>query len=155
MGKAAVKLTPMQEIFCTEYLVDLNATAAAKRAGYSKNNPDDCNTKGPALLGLPLVAARIQELMDKRGARTGVTADYVLNKIKETIERCSQAEKVMEWDSDAKEMVFTGEWKFEHGGVLKGCELLGKHLKLFTDRVEHSGSLTLEAIVAGSCEKEE
>lgn len=149
------KLTPMQEIFCTEYLVDLNATAAAKRAGYSKKNPQDCNTKGPELLKLPTVKAKIQELMDERAARTAITADYVLGKIKETIERCSQAEKVMEWDPDAKEMVFTGEWKFEHNGVLKGCELLGKHLKLFTDKIEHSGTLSLEAIVADTGEKEE
>jgi phage terminase small subunit len=143
----AKHLTPMQDRFCTEYLVDLNATAAAQRAGYSPKNPSDCNTKGPELLKLPTVAAKIQELMDKRADRTAITADYVLGTIKDTIERCRQAVPVLERNSDG-EMIETGEYKFEHNGVLKGCELLGKHLKLFTDRVEHTGSVTLEAIVA-------
>jgi len=51
-------------------------------------------------------------------------------------------------------MVPTGEWKFEHRGVLKGCELLGKHLKLFTDKVEHSIDKTLEDIITESFKKE-
>jgi hypothetical protein len=33
----------------------------------------------------------------------------------------------------------SGEYKFEHNGVLKGCELLGKHLKLFTEKTEITG----------------
>lgn len=150
----ASKFTPKQELFCKEYLVDLNATAAARRAGYSPNRPEDCDKKGPELLNLPHIAARIQEGMDKRSARTDITADYVLNKIKETIERCSQAEKVMIWDATAKEMIDSGEWKFEHNGVLKGCELLGKHLKLFTDKIEHSLKVTLEQLVADTGEKD-
>lgn len=131
------KLTAKQKLFIKEYLVDLNATQAAKRAGYA----GDDNTLGQVgfeNLRKPEIAAAVQDEMNKRAKRTEITADYVLNTIRETVDRCRQAEPVEVWDPIAKEMVRTGEWKFEHSGVLKGCELLGRHLKLFTDKTEHS-----------------
>jgi phage terminase small subunit len=131
-------LTPMQERFCEEYIVDLNATAAAKRAGYSAVT---ANQQGPRLLVNVGISARISELKNMRSRRTNVTADFVLSTIVETIDRCRQAEPVMEFDRATKSMVPTGDWKFEHQGVLKGCELLGRHLKLYTDKVEHSGKI--------------
>jgi phage terminase small subunit len=81
--------------------------------------------------------------MEKRSKSLGIDANYVLEKIKETIERCSQAEPVRDAEGE------TGEYKFESNSVLKGCELLGRHLKMFTDKVEVDGSVSLsEAIVA-------
>jgi len=139
-------LTPKQEQFCLEYIVDLNGTQAAIRAGYSEKT---ANEQASQLLTKPAVKRRVQELMGERSKRTEITADYVLGKIKETIERCSQAEPVYDKDGLA-----TGEWKFEHNGVLKGCELLGKHLKLFTDKHDVSGRLTLEDLVLGKGESE-
>lgn len=134
-------LTPKQRRFVEEYLVDLNATQAAIRAGYSE---DTARSIASENLSKPDIQEAIGCAMAERSERTKVTSDYVIGKIKETIERCSQAEPVMEWDSQAEEMVPTGEWQFKEHGVLKGCELLGKHLKLFTDKVEHSGKLGLE-----------
>ena len=137
-------------LFCKEYLVDLNASAAAVRAGYSESSAKE---QASQMMADPRVKAEIQRAMDERADRVEITADYVLSKIKETIERCSQAEKVMIWDPIDKMMVDSGEWKFEHNGVLKGCELLGKHLKLFTEKHEVSGKLTLEDLIAGSYDK--
>lgn len=131
-----MSLTPKQEQFCQEYIIDLNATQAATRAGYSERT---ANEQGSRLLANVKVYARIQELMDARSERTEISADYVLTTIVETIERCKKAVPVMEFDHEKKEMVETGEYKYEHNGVLKGCELLGKHLKLFTDKTELSG----------------
>lgn len=54
----------------------------------------------------------------------------MLTAIVETIERCKQAESVMFKGEP------TGEYKFDSEAALKGCELLGKHLKLFTDKFE-------------------
>lgn len=138
-------LTPKQQAFAREYLIDLNATQAAIRAGYS------AKTAGPAgdrLLKNVKIAATIQEGMDKRAERTEITAEYVLNSILETIERCKQVEPVLD-RRGAPVLVETpdGEmapaFTFNAAGVLKGAELLGKHLKLFTDKVEHSGEVSL------------
>lgn len=123
-------LSGKQKVFVDEYLKDLNATQAAIRAGYSKKTAEDIGRQ--ALRKAP-VAAAIQEVMDARSKRTQISADYVLNGIKNTIERCAQEEPVVD-----KEGNHTGEYKFDSGAVLKGYELLGKHLKLFTDKVEHS-----------------
>ena len=148
-------LNEQQELFCREYLKDLNGTAAAQRAGYSPENSKAAAVQAHRLLDMPKVQAFLQGLMDERAKRTEVSADYVLMMIKETVERCAQKKPVMEWCPEEKRMVPNGEWKFEHGGVLKGCELLGKHLKLFTEKVEHSGKVTLADIVAAAAKDEE
>ena len=74
------KLTPKQEAFVREYLIDLNATQAAIRAGYSKKTANRIATEN---LSKPVVAAAIQEAMAGRSKRTEITADYVLNRLVE------------------------------------------------------------------------
>jgi phage terminase small subunit len=68
-------LTAKQETFVREYLVDLNATQAAIRAGYAAK---DADVQGPRLLGNVGIAAAIEKAMDERSARTEITADKVL-----------------------------------------------------------------------------
>lgn len=125
------KLTPKQAAFVKEYLIDLNGTQAAIRAGYAAASATEQASKQ---LARPEIAALIQAGMDERAKRTEITADFVLQGIKETIARCSQAEPVLDREGNP-----TGEYKFDSGAVLKGYELLGRHLKLFTDKVQHSG----------------
>jgi phage terminase small subunit len=135
-------LAPMQARFCEEYIIDLNGKQAAIRAGYSE---DSAAEQASRLLTNVNVERKISELKELRSKAAGVSAEYVLGKLTETIERCSQAEQVMEWDYQAKEMIPTGEWKFEHNGVLKGLELLGRHLKMFTDKIEISDTSGISA----------
>lgn len=71
-------LTPKQKAFVQEYLVDLNATAAAKRAGYS---PKTANPQGARLLANVSVQKAIQEAMKYRKARTEVTQDRVVTEL--------------------------------------------------------------------------
>lgn len=125
------ELTPKQLQFCKEYLIDLNGTQAAMRAGYSARTS---NEQASRLLANVNIQAKVQELMDKRSDKLEIDAEYVLGTIKSTIERCSQAEQVKGPDGTV-----SGEYKFDSNAVLKGCELLGKHLKLFTDKTEHTG----------------
>lgn len=112
-----VKLTAKQEAFVREYLVDLNATQAAIRAGYKKAN---ANIVASQNLAKPYITERIQELMDKRSRKTEITADFVLETIRDTVAAAQNDN--------------------QHQHVLKGCELLGKHLKLFTDKTELTGA---------------
>jgi phage terminase small subunit len=106
-------LTPKQEMFCKEYIVDMNGTQAAIRAGYSAKT---ANEQASDLLAKPNIKQYVQSLMDERSKRTEINADYVLNGIKEATEALKKDSK--------------------HSETFKGYELLGKHLKLFTDKTE-------------------
>lgn len=74
------KLTDKQELFCREYLVDLNATQAAIRAGYSKKTASE---QGARLFANVKVQNYIQELKQQRNERNKVNADYVLKRLVE------------------------------------------------------------------------
>lgn len=126
-------LTDKQERFCQEYLIDLNATQSAIRTGYSKKT---AGSIGQENLTKPEIAARIKELQSQREIRTKITADKVLTDIEEIRIRCMQKEMITDREGNP-----TGEWKFEAHGALKACEMFGKYLKLFTDKIEHSGNI--------------
>lgn len=72
------ELTDKQKAFVNEYLIDLNATQAAIRAGYSKKNADKI---GSQLLGKSRVSAEINKAMAKREKRTEITQDRVLKEL--------------------------------------------------------------------------
>lgn len=78
MTDAAVKLTPKQQMFIKEYLVDLNATQAAIRAGYSEKSAKQI---GEQNLSKHDIAAAIQVEMAKRAENTGITAEKVLQEL--------------------------------------------------------------------------
>jgi phage terminase small subunit len=103
-------LTPKQERFINEYLIDLNATQAAIRAGYSKKTS---KSQGQRLLTNVDIAAAIARAQGDRTERTNITQDYVLESIVAAMERCKQDDS------------------FNATGVFKGAELLGKHLGMF------------------------
>jgi hypothetical protein len=71
-------LTPKQQRFVDEYLIDLNATQAAIRAGYSERNAGKI---GPELLGKTRITAAITDAMKAREARTEITQDMVLQRL--------------------------------------------------------------------------
>ena len=122
-----------QKLFVKHYLLDRNATKAAISAGYSEKT---AKQQGSRLLTNVDVAAAISVSAQKIAEKLDISAEYVLGTIKQTIERCSQGVEVFDREGHP-----TGEWKEDSFAVLKGCELLGKHLKLFTDKVEHSGQI--------------
>lgn len=69
------KLTPKQELFCKEYLVDLNGTQAAIRAGYSQNSAKEIANQHLTKLH---IKKYINQLKDKRSAKVEITAEMVL-----------------------------------------------------------------------------
>jgi len=133
------KLTAKQEMFCKEYLIDLNATQAAIRAGYSENSAKE---QGYENMTKPHILEEIQKQMNKRAEKAGISAESILNDIIEVKDRCMQKVEPITFKQDGEEYP-TGEYKFEHNGALKALELLGKHLKLFTDRVEVVNHVTV------------
>jgi len=128
------KLTNKQLAFCQEYLVDLNATQAAIRAGYSERT---AKSQGARLLTNVDIATRIQELMNKRSKRVEIDADWVLTQLKKVADRCMQEEAVMSGGEP------TGEFKFDSGGANKALELIGRNKKMFTDKIEQDTTLTV------------
>lgn len=146
---AGQTLTAKQQRFVEEYLVDLNGTQAAIRAGYS---PKTANEQAARLLAHVSVAAAVQAAMDKRSERTEITADYVLSNLAQIVERCLERAPVMVGQGKDRQQLVDEEgrhvWEFNPAGANKALELLGKHLKLFTDKVEHSGDINIGEIIA-------
>lgn len=135
-------LTPQQSRFVDEYLIDLNATQAYHRAGY-KAKGRAAENNASRLLGNAGVQQAIQERMNDRSERTKIDADFVLHGIAKNIKRCEQAAPVLDREGspvivDDGEGNLAAAYKYDATNALKGYELLGKHLKLFTEKVDHS-----------------
>ncbi|EOX9026790.1 terminase small subunit, partial [Pseudomonas aeruginosa] len=155
-------LTAKQRRFVAEYLLDLNATQAAIRAGYSKNRASEI---GYQLLQKPDITSAIQEAMKERAERTQVDADYVLRRMIEIdqmdlldimtdamdLKPVSQWPRVwrqylsgfdlaemFEGRGDEREMIGFLK-KIKWPDKVKNLELLGRHFGMFKERVEHSG----------------
>jgi phage terminase small subunit len=158
-------LTPKQERFVQEYLIDLNTTQAAIRAGYSEKT---AHSVGHETLKKPEVAQAIAEAQSQRAARTGVTADMVVRELARI--GFSDLRKVLsqngsllnpgEWDDDTAASIASievvtnsgnsgededGRKIVEHVHKIKvwdknsALEKLAKHLGMFTEKHEHTG----------------
>ena len=173
MPKRRQKLTPKQKRFVDEYLIDLNATQAAIRAGYSKKT---ANVIGPQNLVKLGIAEAIQKAMDARSKRTEITADRVLEELaklgfanmldymtvnsdglafvdlsKLTREQAAAIQELnidQYWEGDGEDVREVKKVKFKLADKKGNLELIGRHLKMFTDKVEVSGNISLDQIVA-------
>lgn len=147
-------MTGKQKRFIEEYLIDLNATQAAIRAGYS---PDTAGAIGNENLKKPEIRARIDQEMAKRSRRTGINQDRVVRELAR-IAFVNPADVINAEDATLKEdateddtaAVLSVKVKtFGEDGVereikmadkLKALELLGKHLGMFKEKVEIEGT---------------
>lgn len=136
-------LSNKQRIFVEEYLVDLNATQAAIRAGYSERT---AYSAGQRLLKNVEIQRAVAAAQAKRARRVEVTQDYVINNLVEIVERTMQRRPV----TDRKgEQIIDEEgravWCFDAKSANKSLELLGKHLGIFAEKVktEVSGGLSI------------
>ena len=136
-SKKKENLTAKQRLFCHEYLIDLNATQAAIRAGYSKKTAKEIGCEN---LTKPNILEFVNKAKEKRIEEVKVDANWVLQAAVEVHERCMQHEEVKDHEG-----VGTGEYKFEHSGANKSLEIIGKHVDVqaFKDRIEHSGHIDL------------
>lgn len=156
------KLTPKQTAFVAEYLVDLNATQAAIRAGYSVKSAARI---GVELLNKTQVREAIAANQAKRAQRVEITADRVVSELARIA--FADPRDLMEWgpsgvklkDSadltkeQAASVAEVSETTTKDGGSLKlkkhdkvkALELLGRHMGMFKDKVEAeiSGGLVI------------
>ena len=151
-------MTKKQNRFVEEYLIDLNATQAAIRAGYS---PDTAKEIGCENLTKPNIRACIDRAMAERSKRTGVNADRVVQELAkiafvnatEVIDPATATVKEDALPEDTAAIQSVKVKTFGEDGLereikmadkLKALELLGKHMGMFKDKVELSGTLQTE-----------
>lgn len=136
-------LTDKQETFIREYLVDLNATQAAIRAGYSVKTAKQIGTEN---LAKPALRSRIEELQGKRAEKLQLDAEWVLTKLTEVVSKSMQEKEVEKWDYAERRLIGTGEYVYDSQGANRALELIGKHLGMFKDKIEHSGNVGVQIV---------
>lgn len=142
-------LTEKQELFCQEYLIDLNQTKAYMRA-FGVENVGTAAAEASRLVTRNLkVSARIKQLMKERVERINLNQDWVLLRLLQISDRSMQASPVMEFDPITKKMKHTGEYVFDSNGANKSTELIGKHMGMFKDKIELNAAINGELIIQG------
>jgi len=117
------ELTAKQKMFCKEYLVDLNATQACIRAGYSKKT---ARSLGCENLTKPYIQQEVQRLKAIREKKVGLTAEKVLTDIERVREKAEGSE--------------------QYTVSLKASELQGKHLAMFTEKHQVDGEVKMPVV---------
>ncbi len=156
------KITPKQAAFCAEYMIDLNGCQAAIRAGYSKKTAQE---QASRMLSNVKVQAEVSRLLQERADRVEITADTVLREIlqvaradigqafnkdgslkalhdmpEQTRRAIAGVDVFEEFDGRGSERAQIG-WtkKIRFWDKVRALELLGRHLKLFSDKIELTG----------------
>lgn len=139
------KLTAKQQRFCNEYLIDLNATQAAIRAGYSKKT---ARVIGQQNLSKLAVKNYIDERMKEKEAELIADSDEVMRYLTSVLRGQSQSEVVVvenigDYMSEARLIQKAPDEKER----LKAAELLGKAHQIFVDKVEQTVDMDLNITV--------
>ena len=150
-------LTPKQQRFVEEYLIDLNATQAAIRSGYSEKT---AKSIGQENLTKPDIQKAIEEAQNKRQEQTQIDAAYVLKRLVEIdqmdvldiMDDDGHFKPLRDWPKIRRQYISNIEtismddgegWlkKIKWPDKVKNLELLGKHVSVgaFKDKIEHTG----------------
>lgn len=151
-------MTKKQKRFVEEYLIDLNATQAAIRAGYS---PDTAQQMGSENLSKLVIKNAIDKAIAERSRRTGINQDRVIQEIAKLaflnpIDVIDMDEATIKGEANRDDTACIASVKVkvipsEDGNIterevktydkLKALELLGKHLGMFTDKLKMEGNV--------------
>jgi phage terminase small subunit len=123
MAEVKKKLTAKQQKFCREYLVDLNATQAAIRSGYSRKS---AQVIGHENLTKPIIQQFIQASVEQTAEKTQTEAEWVISELKRMYGVCGEDNG----KGRAKDAT----------NAIRSLQLIGNRHKLFTDRVDHTSS---------------
>lgn len=165
----ARKLTDKQQRFVDEYLIDLNATQAAIRAGYSVKTANEQGSQNLAKLS---IQQAIAERMAERSRRTGVNQDRVVLELAKIafvkMTDIVDSEGNIKGDAAEDDLACIESVKYKHSDTDTGCseerevkiasklkalELLGKHLGMWNDKVDLNVALPI--VISGSDELED
>lgn len=158
-------MTPKQQRFVEEYLIDLNATQAAIRAGYSEST---AHAIGHENLSKPEIATAITAAKAKRSADTGIDAAWLLKRLADEAladvgdlyETDGRIKPVHDWPLIWRQGLVAGlEVETIGEGVgrltkvklsdrIKRIELIGKHIDVqaFKEKIEHSGAVSINVL---------
>ena len=166
-------LTPRQERFVAEYLIDLNATQAAIRAGYAAK---DADVQGPRLLGIVRISTAIAKAKAARNERTEITQDRVLAELallafsdhthyevdeKGTVKLAPHApsgahraiasvkRRINSIGGEDADAITTAEVEIKLWDKPGPLKLAGRHVGLFPDKIEVTGKDGKPLAVAG------
>lgn len=164
------KLTEKQQRFVDEYLIDLNATQAAIRAGYSVKTAKDIGCQNLAKLN---IQQAISEKMAERSKRTGVNQDRIVLELAKiafvnaadvidsddaTIKAGATADDTAAIQSVKVKVIPTKEGEGVEREIrlndkLKALELLGKHLGMWNDKLDVN--LNIPVVISGEDDLED
>ena len=113
------KLSARQERFCQCYANSLNATASARKAGYSEHT---ANVTASQMLKKPHISARIEELLIEKAERENLTGKEVIQAL--------------------RDIAHNDETRVSD--KIRALELLGKHLKLWSETVDHKHAIDIQ-----------
>jgi len=128
MAKKKPNLTPKQELFCREYVVDMNATQAAIRAGYSKKTATPTASR---LLTYVNIQNRVKELKEQKCSKIELSVESVMNGILDTQRRAKEDDN--------------------YNAELKAADMLARHVGAYEKDNEQKGQTITDimAIVTG------
>lgn len=165
----AKKLTKKQQLFIDEYLIDLNATQAAIRAGYSVDSARDIGCEN---LTKPNIQEAIAKAMAERSKRTGVNQDRVIlelakiafvkmtdivdsnGKIREdTTDDDLACIESVKFKKSYSTTGLTTEREVKIASKIKALELLGKHLGMWNDKIDVN--VAIPVVISGEDDLED
>ncbi len=133
----ATRMTAKQKRFCDEYLIDLNATQAAIRAGYSKKSAYSIGVEN---LNKPELKSYIEERMKEKEDSLIAKQDEVLKYLTSVMRGESRSSVLAMVGDGVQDFI---EKPPDEKERTKAAELLGKRYRLFTDKVEVEGAVPI------------
>lgn len=135
--KGQRQLSEKQRRFVREWLVDMNGTRAAVRAGYSEKSAANTASR---LMKDPDVQAYRDELLKAKFDELGITRHSLAVEVYEMMQKCKGGTPHMVWNSDTKTYEPDGTWEQNEKGLYKGAELLSRLLDKMDGAAEDEGA---------------
>ena len=135
--KGQKQLSEKQRRFVREWLVDMNGTRAAVRAGYSERSAANTASR---LMKDPDVQAYRNELLKAKFDELGITRHSLAVEVYEMMQKCKGGTPHMVWNSDTKAYEPDGTWEQNEKGLYKGAELLSRLLDKMDGAAEDEGA---------------